>query len=173
MDGYESVAMKGSWLVSKTYRALAVVAVVATLLSVASQLWLTHVSVNGWFSYAPIGGPDFLGLPAGLLLAIWQPTTTLAAPVVSAFGIIVAAQARRWGWLVAFILLGLIAIYGPIPLLLLEAYGHLSRSLRVIGLDTVAPQVLPLALPGIAALIFVASARPRQPVEGIERMALP
>lgn len=158
---------------SRTYRALAIVAVVATPLSAAAQLWYIHVSVNGWFSYAPFGGPDILGIPAGFLLAIWLPTTTLAAPVVSVFGIIVAAQARRWGWLVAFILLGLIAVYGPTPLVLLDAYSGLVRQLRTIGLDAIAPQLLPLMLPAIAALIFVASARSRQPVEGIERTALP
>lgn len=162
---------------SRTYRALAIVAVVVTLLSVAAQLWFMNVSSNGWFSYAPIGGPDFWALPAGLLLAIWLPTTTLAGPVVSVFGIIVAAQARRWGWLVAFILLGLLAVYGPTPLLLLEPYIGLARPMRAvglgpIGLDTVAPQVLPLVPPAIAALIFVASARSRRPVEGMESTAL-
>ncbi len=156
---------------SRTYRALAIVAVVATLLSVASQLWYMHVSMNGWFSYAPIGGPDILGLPAGLLLAIWPPTNTLAAPVVSVFGVIVAAQARRWGWLVAFILLGLIAIYGPTPLYILDAYLGLERPLQTFGLDAIAPQLLPLMLPAIAALIFVASARRRATATGAEHVA--
>lgn len=163
---------------NRTYRALAIVAVVVTLLSVATQLWFVQFSVNGWFSYAPIGGPDFWGLPALLLVAIWQPTITLAGPVVSVFGVIVAAQARRWGWLIAFILLGLLAVYGPRPLMLLEAYAHLSRPIRAagmgaVGLDSVLPQVLPLVLLAIAALIFVASARPRQPAAGIEHATLP
>jgi hypothetical protein len=164
-------------LVSRTYRALAMVAVVATLLSAASQVWFIHASVNGWFSYAPMDGPSILGIPVGLFLEIWLPTTTLAAPVVSAFGIIVAAQARRWAWLVVFILVGLIAVYGPTPLVLLESYGQLSFplsiALRTLDRYIVAPQILPLVLPAIAALIFIASARPRQPLEGIERTALP
>jgi hypothetical protein len=161
--------------VSKTYRALAIVAVVATLLSVGSQLWFLwflHASMNGWFSYAPLGAPTIWGIPFDLMMLIWQPTITLAAPVVGAFSVIVAAQARRWGWLVALTVLGLLALYGPGIFFVLEPYTGLARLLRASDPNNYLLW-LPQALLVIATLLFVATAGRGQPHTDVAQAALP
>jgi hypothetical protein len=160
--------------VSKTYRALAIVAVVATLVSLVLQLTFGRVWVSGWFPYAPLHGPLGGFIPATFIVPLWLTTSTLAAPIVGVFSVIVAAQARRWGWLLAFILLGLFAVYGPTLLSALGPYIDSAVSFRAMGLiESVYVQALPLAILAIVALIFVASARRRQPVADIERTALP
>ena len=144
---------------SRTYRALAIVAVVATLLSAATQLLFIQGILDGWFSYRSLG----------ILMAVWLTTSTLAGPVVGVLGIVTAAQARRWGWLVAFVLLGLPAAYAP-PLdgylgpYIDSALGDLALGFRTMTIiENGFVVLLPLVLLAIAALIFVASARSRQP----------
>lgn len=142
---------------SKTYRALAVVAVVATALSLVATFTF-EPGRGGWFSYAPLNpGAQFQGLLVVAANGAWQTTATIAAPIVAMFGAVVAAQARRWGWLVAFIALGLLGLYSGsalVPLALaLSATWRLPNPLATSALLPPITQ----ALPAIAALLFVAT----------------
>lgn len=151
---------------SKTYRALAIVAVVATLVSLALQLAFGPVMVSGLLSHAPRYAPmsGFVPggfFPASFILPLWLTTSALAAPIVGVFSVIVAAQARRWGWLVALILFGLLAAYGPTLLSSLGPYIDSTIGFRAMELvESEYVQAIPLVLLAIASLIFVTTARP-------------
>jgi hypothetical protein len=136
---------------------------------------LSHsLAGGGWFSYAPISGPLHDFFPGLFILPLWSVTNTLGAPIVGAFSAVVAAQARRWGWLCAFILLGLLAVYGPTLLAFLGPYIDSAVSFRAMGIvESVYVQLMPQALLSIAALIFVASARRGQPGADGERHTEP
>lgn len=156
---------------SKTHRALAIVAVIVTLVTLCGRALEAPVGSGGvWFSYAPLtsGG----GLLAGLITPLTLATTTIAAPIVSTFGAVVAGQEHRRGWLVAFILLGLIGVFGTSTYYMLELYLGLALRLRTIGIatDIYAPMILQ-ALPAIAALIFVATSRRGGRIAGVARSA--
>ena len=139
---------------SKTYRALMIVTFVATLASLALQLTYGLVWVSGWHSYAPLGG----SVLAPFIVPLWLTTSALAAPVVGVFSVVVATQARRWRWLVALTLLGLLGAYGPT---LLSALGPIIDSALSFHamelLESIYTHALPLILLAIAALLFVAT----------------
>lgn len=160
---------------SNTYRALAIVAVVAVVATAVSQFAFTQVLGTGsWFAYAPIIPSPTGLLPLAFILPLWTLTNTLAAPIVGVFGVIVAAQARRWGWLVALTLLGLLAVYGPTLLGALGPYIDSAVGFRAMGLiESVYVRALPLTMLAIAALIFVATARRRHPQAAVERVTAP
>ncbi|HZC05021.1 MAG TPA: hypothetical protein VE338_05210 [Ktedonobacterales bacterium] len=149
----------------KTYRALATVAVVATLITVVARLTFEPGTLAGWF-YVPLysTGGAFLNL----LTVLWLSTTTIAAPIVATFGAVVAAQERRWVWLCAFILLGLIGVYGASTFYLLGPY--LGAAIPLLELDTYVSVILQ-ALPAVAALIFVATSLRRAQMAGAAQPA--
>ena len=159
-----SVTTKG-YIVSTTHRALAIVAVIVTLVTVAARVAFEPGTFGGWFSYAPLYSTN--GAFLNLFTLVWLATTTIAAPVVSTFGAVVAGQERRWGWLVAFILLGALGVFGAPTYFLLEIYLGLALQFRSIGAPTdfYAPIILQ-ALPGLAALIFVATSLRRARTAG-------
>lgn len=148
---------------SKTYRALAIVAVVITMVCLVATATYTPVS-GGWFSYVPITpSPGGIVPPLSVLRnTLWITTTTIAAPIVSTFGAVVAAQGRHWVWLAVFVALGLLGFYGGPVINLLEIYAGLAQPPRAPGLIVYIP-LLTQALPALAALLFVALARRGQP----------
>lgn len=136
----------------RTYRALGIVTLLA-IVALAAQFALAVFAFPGgrWFSYAPI-----LPQQGGLLSAVfsvwwrlaWSRTLMMLPPLVSAFAVIVAAQARRWVWLIVFIVVGLLASYGP---LLLTTFfpPYLPQNIITLaeGIGIVSPFIpLPLAL---------------------------
>ncbi|HET9110641.1 MAG TPA: hypothetical protein VFN78_07445, partial [Ktedonobacterales bacterium] len=145
---------------SKTHRALAAVAVVATLVTVVARLTFEPGTLGGWF-YVPLYSTN--GAFLNLFTVFWLATTTIAAPIVSTFGAVIAGQAGRLGWLSAFILLGLIGVYGASAYFLLEPLLGIAVPLR--GLDLYISFIIQ-ALPAIAALIFVAASRRGSRVAG-------
>lgn len=140
----------------KTYRALAIVAVTVTVLTVAARLIFETRSVGGWFAETPFS-PTAGILPSYLFATLLPSTMTIAAPIVSTFGGVVAAQGRHWGWLGAFIALGLLGVYGGSAFVMLGPYLGVGEPLRGPGLalDIYVPIIL-LSLPAVAALLFVA-----------------
>jgi hypothetical protein len=106
--------VKGQAVVNKTYRALAIVAVVAPLVSIGSLLLASYIvshSISGVIPPSPQGGERWI--PANELPVWWAPAiSSLAAPVIATFAAIVAAESRRWGWLIAFIALGIFGVVG-------------------------------------------------------------
>ena len=139
---------------SKTYRALAIVAVVA-LAVVALVLASARYVTGGWFSYAPLMRPQENYWLVGYLPLLLAAISGVCAPIVSTFSVVVAAQSRRWVWLIILVVIGLIGVYGEtVGLILIPRYLPIAV-FRPLSLD----QLIPQGLPAIAALIFVATAR--------------
>jgi hypothetical protein len=153
-------------LVSKTYRALAVVAIVVPLVSIGSLLLSSYIaffSISGVIPPSPPGGDRWI--PAVELPVWWAPAlSSLAAPVIATFAAVVAAESRRWGWLAAFIALGAFAVVGLVPfttsLPFLSAPFDIEPQVGVIDLHTLIVGYSPMMLLAIVALVFVLR-RPR------------
>jgi hypothetical protein len=143
--------------VSKTYRALAIVAVVAPLVSIGSLLLSSYISLNHLTPPSPSTGERWI--PAIALPFFWAPAiSSLAAPVIATFAAAVAAESRRWGWLAAFIALGAFGVIGLIPFA--TAYPFLTAPYTiinpqgVIGLQPLITGYTPMVLLAVVALIF-------------------
>lgn len=145
---------------SKTYRALAIVAVVAPLVSIGSVLlssYITTLTISGVIPPSPPGGDRWI--PAVELPVWWAPAlSSLAAPVIATFAAIVAAESRRWGWLVAFVALGAFGVVGLTPfaasLPFLTAPYMTMNPQGVIQLQPLITGYGPVILLAIVALIF-------------------
>lgn len=143
---------------SRTYRALAIVAVAVTVVSLVATFTF-EPGAGGWFSYAQLNpGAQFQSLLIIAAQRAWQTTTTIAPPIVATFGAIVAAQGRHWVWLAIFIALGLLGLYGgsalsPLTIALDSTWSFTSNPLTTGALLSLIAQ----ALPAIAALLFVAT----------------
>ena len=145
---------------SKTYRALAIVAVVAPLVSIGSLLlasYITSLNISGVISPSPAGGERWI--PAVELPVWWAPAlSSLAAPVIATFAAVVAAESRRWGWLIAFIVLGIFGMVGltsfvnPVPFLT-APFSTVNPQLA-FGLKSLIVGYSPMILLAIVALIF-------------------
>lgn len=148
---------------SRTYRALAIMALAFTVVSLVATITYSPVR-DGWFAYVPITpSPGGIFPPLSVLCnTVWITTTTIAAPIVSTFGAVVAAQGHHWVWLAVFVALGLLGFYGGSVINLLEIYVGLAQPPRTPGLIVYIP-LLTQALPAVAALLFVALARRGQP----------
>ncbi len=142
---------------SKTYRALAIVAVVVTVVTLVAAF--TYDPGRGWYSYAPLT-LSWTTLYPMILNGAWLTTASIAPPVVGTFGAVVAAQRRHWVWMGAFIALGLLGLYGPSALSLLAI--ELGLLLRFVPdqLGNGLPLIILQALPAVAALLFVATTSP-------------
>jgi hypothetical protein len=151
---------------------LAIVTVAATLVSLVSIAWSLHNSyaANG-SSFNAIGLPILNFGLAGIdqmthvivdITSPWDPVTNwLAAPIIATLALIVAAQARRWGWLAVFIALSVLCVLGSamIPELSLGQVIQLNSTTTVLfGVGFY--QAIPMMALVIAALIF-ALWRPR------------
>ncbi|HEX2349362.1 MAG TPA: hypothetical protein VHI51_13105 [Ktedonobacterales bacterium] len=146
---------------SKTYRALAIVAVVAPLVSIGSLLlstYISNLSISGVIPPTPPGGERWI--PAIELPVWWAPAlSSLAAPVIATFAATVAAQSRRWGWLVAFIALGAFGVIGltlfitPLPFLA-APFDNASPE-GIYGLNAIVAGYSPMILLALVALLFV------------------
>ncbi len=146
----------------KTYRALGVVAIV-TLLCVVLEAILDHepgrtlaISEFGWFNVYE--------------LSFWSLTFRMLAPMIGTFSVLVAWQSRQWAWLVIFILTGIIGVFGvtllgflplpvgfPLPVsgaIQLPVNGASQPPDLYLLVITVATNVVPLAIPALAALVF-------------------
>lgn len=145
---------------SKTYRALAIVAIVAPLVSIGSLLlssYITSLSISGVIPPSPPGGDRWI--PAVELPVWWAPAlSSLAAPVIATFAAVVAAESRRWGWLIAFIALGVFGVIGLIPfassLSFLTAPYFTEPQMGVFDPHTLIVGYSPMMLLAIVALIF-------------------
>ena len=150
-------AVKGHALVSKTYRALAIVAVVAPLVSIGSLLLSSYIFVNHLIPPSPPTGERWI--PAMALPWFWAPSLiSLAAPVIATFAATVAAESRRWGWLAAFVALGAFGVLGLIPFA--TTHPFLTAPFTIIdpqGAIALQPLIIaysPLILLAIVALLF-------------------
>lgn len=145
---------------SKTYRALAIVAVVAPLVSIGSLLlssYISNLTINGVIPPTPPGGGRWI--PAIELPIWWAPAlSTLAAPVIATFAAAVAAESRRWGWLVAFIVLGAFGVIGLTlfitPLPFLAAPFDNATTEGIYGLNAIVAGYSPMILLALVALLF-------------------
>ncbi|MGH2503023.1 MAG: hypothetical protein ACRDID_10955 [Ktedonobacterales bacterium] len=145
---------------SKTYRALAIVAVVAPLVSIGSLLlssYIASLAISGVIPPSPPGGDRWI--PAAALPIFWTPAiSSLAAPVIATFAAVVAAESRRWGWLAAFIALGVFGAIGltsfTTSLPFLSAPYDIAPQVLVIDLHTLIVGYSPMILLAIVALIF-------------------
>lgn len=145
---------------SKTYRALAIVAIVAPLVSIGSLLlssYITSLGMSGVIPPSPPGGDRWI--PAVELPVWWAPAiSSIAAPVIATFAGVVAAESRRWGWLVAFIALGALGVIGltsfTTSLPFLSAPYEITPQMGLIDPHTLILGYSPMILLAIAALIF-------------------
>jgi hypothetical protein len=140
----------------RTYRALGIVTLLA-IVALAVQFALAVFTVPGggrWVSYASItpqqGGSLIVILSIWWRLG-WSRTLMMLPPLVSAFAVIVAAQSRRWIWLIVFLVAGLLASYGP---LLLTAFFPIFFPHNIVTLAVDVGIVSPL-IPLPLALVFV------------------
>lgn len=131
---------------SKTYRALETVAVVA-LVCAALGLGL-------WYGLMAGDLPGFQQFYVSFALNI-EAFTSSFAPVVGTFGAVVAAQAGRRGWVATFIALCLVGAFAAPSIFFVATSMALPRAL--FGFPLSPGQLIPEALPSIAALIFVAN----------------
>ena len=152
---------------SRTYRALAIVAVVVTATSLVADFTYDPGRVGGWYSYAPLT-LSWATLYPIILMGAWLTTVSIAPPVIGTFGAVVAAQGRHWVWLGVFIALGLFGLYGPSALSLSAIELGLLLRLPPDRLGNGLPiSIVTLALPAVAALLFVATtSRPARITSG-------
>lgn len=163
-------AQEGMASMSRTYRAVAVAAGAALVIELAERLLVA--SQTGWYSYAPHSGEP--ALAQIVLMWVWEVAASNIGPCVWACAILLAAQGRRWFWLVGLALAGVISLYGPLYM------SNVISSQVASGVDAQqtinlqATYILALsALAPAATLIFtLAPARRRQEVEGVERTSL-
>ena len=153
---------------SRTYRALATVAVVVTAADLVATVTFDPIRVGGWFSYAPLSPVNVQ--VAALLYAVgnqaWTTTRTIAPSIVGTFGVVVAAQGRHWVWIVVFTALGLLGLYGGSALFLLTLYSGAALALTPLAISPWTTVILQ-GLPAVAALIFVATtSRPARITSG-------
>ncbi len=111
----------------RTFQALAITSIVVPVAEFLSIILYFHAYFGGWFAFHPaasrIAYLDKSQLDAALLL-VWQGLNeTLWTSIVAIFAVVVAAQARRWGWMSGLILLGLFAISAPMLIWALPLQG--------------------------------------------------
>lgn len=117
----------------QTFRALAITTVIVAVVSFCSIILYWHTYTGEWFTFHPTHPLMWYASLSPLqrsVLQVWFAINdTLWAPIVAVFAAVVAAQARRWGWLVALSILGLLATLATQLLfgLPLETLGLLSN----------------------------------------------
>ncbi|HEX8983155.1 MAG TPA: hypothetical protein VF792_10325 [Ktedonobacterales bacterium] len=98
----------------RTFQALAITTVIVAIVSFCSIILYWHTSAGEWLTFHPAHPQYNLSSVQSRLLVVWSAINdTLWAPIVAVFAVVVAAQARRWGWLAALSIVGLLAILGP------------------------------------------------------------
>lgn len=140
----------------QTFRALAITTVVVAVVSFCSIILYWHTYAGEWFTFHPTHPQYNLSSVQSRLLVVWSAINdTLWAPIVAVFAVVVAAQARRWGWLAALSTVGLLAILATQIL-----FGLPLGNMGLLGNPVIALLVrLPFGLAEytIAAILYVAT----------------
>lgn len=145
---------------AKTYRALGIVAIVTLLILIAQVIIIANSHIQGL--PAPASSIDLNSAPLSFYItAIWPLVARQFAPIIATFSIVVAAQSRQWGWLAAFIVTGIIGVFGPTMFFFFPVtfgvaaeVGASPNGLFII--EQLATEVIPAAIPVLAALVFAA-----------------
>ena len=143
----------------KTYRALGVAAMVALICLALDAVYLISMA-----SQPPLSG-SITDVPSPALFVLWSYTILLFAPILSAFSVVVAGQSRAWKWLIAFVVTGIVAMYGfYIPFFVPQVFDfflHIDLALHhnmppagTLAEDMFSHVILQ-AIPAVAALLFV------------------
>lgn len=139
-----------------TFRALAITTVIVAIVSFCSMILYWRSFTGEWFIFHPTHLQYNMSSVQGRLLEVWfEVNNRLWAPIVAVFAVVVAAQARRWGWLAALSIFGLLAILAAQILfeLPLESMGLLGNP--VIALFVRLP--FGLAEYTVAAILYAAT----------------
>ncbi len=144
--------------VKQTFRALAITTVIVAVVSFCSIILYWHTYAGGWFTFHPTHPQSvyYLSSVQSHLLVAWSAINdTLWAPIVAVFAVVVAAQARRWGWLAGPSTVGLLAILATQVL-----YGLPLENMGLLGNPVIALLVrLPFGLADytVAAILYTAT----------------
>lgn len=142
-------------IMAKTYRALGIVAIVTLLVLIVQVFIIANTRISG-LPEPPPAFPVDSGPIWFYTTYIWPVTARLYAPIIATFSIVAAGQTRRWGWLAVFIVTGLIGVFGA------TMFFYFAVTLGMAGaspntmfiLTQLASEVIPPAIPALAALVF-------------------
>jgi hypothetical protein len=143
---------------AKTYRALGIVAIVTLLVLIAQIIIIANSHIQGL--PAPASAIDLNSAPLSFYItAIWPLVARQFAPIIATFSIVVAGQSRQWGWLAAFIVTGIIGVFGPAMFFFFPATVGVAAEVGASPngffiVQQLVTEVIPPAIPALAALVF-------------------
>lgn len=140
---------------AKTYRALGVVAMVILLGLIVETIIIVNTPSQvtpDTFALAPAGSAAYV-----LLSGAWLVTLKVVAAIISTFAVIVAGQSRQWVWLAILLVVGLIGVYGTLPLFFVSPPAIVGASITTNAIiNNLTYLIIPPAIPTLVALVFAA-----------------